>query len=122
MKGPSPVDIIREQHWLEIAEYLGLKPVKVKSTFELWFRLLSELGYDLTAKGMNGETAPSVSTKAETPAPAIEHSTLYQLVETALFEVTNRRAQGERISDQTEVRIIVDPILACLAAPGNTGD
>lgn len=119
----SPVEVIREQHWLELAEYLGIKPAKAKAQLELWFKLLREMGYSLTSTGTNRAAGrPARAPEPAPPAPApIDHRQLYSAVEGALLEVTSRRAQGERIGDQTEVRTIVGAVVAALSAPGDDG-
>lgn len=118
----SPVEVIREQHWLELAEYLGMKPGKAKATLELWFKLLRELGYTLVATGTNeraGRPARVPDAAPPAPAPAIEVSKLYAAVEGALLDVTVRRQEGERVSDQAEVRAIVGAVTTYLSASGS---
>lgn len=117
-RGPSPLGVIREQHWLELAEYLGQTPAKTRATLDYWFRLLTELGYELSPTGMNHEAARPAPTAPAPAPPVIEHSALYQAVEDGLLEVTTRRGNGERISDQAEVRTIVAKVLELIAAPG----
>lgn len=116
----SPVETIREQHWLELAEYLGQQPKKVKATLELWFRLLADLGYTLTATGTNSTAGrPARAPVSAPPAPALpSQPELFEAVEGALIDVTSRRDSGERVSDQAEVRAIVDAVMELLSAPG----
>jgi hypothetical protein len=114
-KAHSAVDVIREQHWLELGDYLGQKPSRIRSTMELWFGILAELGYELVATGANRQTPrPQVPAPAP-PAPEVTYIDMYHAVEDALIDVAGRRTEGERISDQAEVRTIVAKVLACIA-------
>jgi hypothetical protein len=114
----SPIDVVRPQHWGELSDYLGVKPNQVRNTMKLWFGLLSELGYDLVATGANRKP-PRRPTPADVPpAPPAPpaFTAIYQAVETGLFEVTTRRAHGERVSDQAEIRTIVASVMSCFAS------
>lgn len=118
----SAVDVIRDQHWLELSDYLGLKPASIKATMKLWFTILAELGYDLVATGTNRQVArpqPPATVVAE-----VAYTDMYHAIEEALIDVASRRSQGERISDQAEVREITTKALACIkaTASGNSGD
>jgi hypothetical protein len=119
-KARTAVDVIREQHWLELGDYLGQKPSRIRSTMELWFGILAELGYEVVATGANRQ--PSRPEPAPPPVPEVAYIDMYHAVEDALIDVASRRSQGERISDQAEVRTIVAKVLACIAdaAPGRT--
>lgn len=91
---------------------------------ELWFGILAELGYELTATGANRQTPRPTPAPppAPPPVPEVAYVDMYHAVEDALIDVASRRTQGERISDQAEVRTIVTKVLACIAdtAPGNS--
>jgi hypothetical protein len=120
----SPIEVIRDQHWIELAEYLGIKPAKAKAQLELWFRLLREMGYALTPTGTNraaGRPARAPESAPPAPAPVFEHSQIYAAVEGALIDLVSRREAGERISDQAEIRAIVGAVMACISAPGSDG-
>lgn len=106
--------MIREQHWLELGDYLGQKPSRIRSTMELWFGILRELGYEVIATGANLHT-PRPAAPAPPPVPEVAYIDLYHAVEEALIDIASRRTQGERISDQAEVRTIVTNVLACIA-------
>lgn len=111
---PTAIDVIRDQHWLELGDYLGQKPAKIKSTMKLWFTVLAELGYDLVATGANRQTPRPPATTSPSP-PDVAYIDMYHAVEEALIDVASRRNAGERISDQAEVRAIVGRVLACIA-------
>lgn len=118
----AAVDVIREQHWLELGDYLGQKPARIRATMELWFGILAELGYELTATGANRQTPRPA---APPPlAPEVAYIDLFHAVEGALIDIAGRRTEGERISDQAEVRTIVATVQACIAnaASGNNPD
>jgi hypothetical protein len=107
--------VIREQHWLELGDYLGQKPSRIRSTMELWFGILAELGYEVIATGANRQTPRPVAPAPPAPVPEVAYIDMYHAVEDALIDVASRRTQGERISDQAEVRAIVTKVLACIA-------
>jgi hypothetical protein len=113
-RGRTAVDVIREQHWLELGDYLGQKPSRIRSTMELWFGILAELGYEVIATGANRQP-PRPPPAAPPPVPEVAYIDMYHAVEDALIDVASRRTQGERISDQAEVRTIVAKVLACIA-------
>lgn len=115
--------MIRDQHWLELGDYLGQKPARIRATMNLWFTVLSELGYDLVATGANRQT-PRPAAAVTVPAPEVAYIDVYHAVEDALMDIASRRNQGERISDQAEVRTIVAKVLACIAdtASGKKSD
>jgi hypothetical protein len=110
----SPIDVIRQQHWLELSDYLGQKPATIRSTMKLWFTILGQLGYDLVATGANQQTARPAVIPSPPAAPESSYVDLYHAVEDALIDVTGRRNNGERISDQAEVREIVTKVQAAL--------
>ena len=120
----SAVDVIREQHWLELGDYLGQKPATIRSTMKLWFTILAELGYDLVATGANHQSARPAPAPPAPPPPEPSYTDVYHAVEGALFDVTSRRNDGERISDQAEVRMITAAVMACItnAASGTQSD
>jgi hypothetical protein len=124
MKRHIAVDVIREQHWLELGDYLGQKPSRIRSTMELWFGILAELGYEMVATGANCQLARPSTPAPAAPVPEVAYTDLYHAVEDALIDVASRRTQGERISDQAEVRSIVAKVLACIAdtASGKSAD
>ena len=114
IKGGSAVEIVREQHWTEMGDWLGEKPSRVKETMKLWFSLLHQLGYDLVPTGMN-QAVPHQKKSEPVPAPpAVSRGELYRGVEDGLMEIVQRRLGGERISDQEEVRTIVASVMTCL--------
>jgi hypothetical protein len=123
-RGRTAVDVIREQHWLELGDYLGQKPSRIRSTMELWFGILAELGYEVIATGANRQPPRHVTPAPPPPVPEVAYIDMYHAVEEALIDVASRRTQGERISDQAEVRTIVAKVLACItdAASGTSPD
>ena len=122
VKDRAAIDVIRDQHWLELADYLGQKPATLKSTMKLWFTVLAELGYDLVATGANRQSARPAPVMPSPPEVAF--TDVYHAVEGALFDVASRRNDGERISDQTEVRLIATAVMTCItnAASGTQSD
>lgn len=112
----SPIDVVRPQHWSELSDYLGVKPNQVRNTMKLWFGLLSELGYDLVAVGANRDSPRRPPPAKHVAAPTVSYSAVYHAVESGLFEVTARRAEGTRVSDQAEIRAIVASVMSCLAS------
>jgi hypothetical protein len=114
-RAPTAVDIIREQHWLELADYLGQKPATIRATMTLWFNILAELGYGLEATGANRQTPRPSGHSSSAAVPEVPYTSLYHAVEEGLLDIANRRSAGERISDQAEVRTIVTNVLACIA-------
>lgn len=109
--------IIRNHHWLELADFLGKQVGRVREDFTLYFRLLDSLGYKLVRVGANAET-PELSVPTSPPEPVlgdpVDRLRLFGVVEEALAETTTRRVQGERVSDQAEVRAIVKAVLELL--------
>lgn len=92
---------------------------------ELWFGILNELGYEVVATGANRQTPrPTPAPLPSPPAPEATYIDLYHAVEGALIDVAGRRTQGERISDQAEVRAIVAMVQTCIAdaASGKSPD
>lgn len=123
-RAPTAVDVIRDQHWLELSDYLGVKPAGLKSTMKLWFTILAELGYDLVATGVNRQVPRASRSDQPAELPEVPYTEMYHAVEEALIDVASRRSRGERISDQAEVRAIVAKVLACIAdiASGRSDD
>lgn len=95
-------DVVRASHWIEIAEYLGQPTQRARETFLLYLRLLGPLGYHMV---QDGEAPPAARV-----APAeltVDRAQLFDAVEEAIMQVTERRLAGDRVSDQAEVREIV---------------
>ncbi len=111
---PSAIEVVRPQHWQELAQFLGIRPKQVQDTMALWFTLLAEMGYDLVRTGANRDTKPLVPPKPAPPPALPSHKELYQVVREALTDITERRLAGERISDQAEARAVAAGILTCL--------
>lgn len=125
-RAPAALDVVREQHWLELGDYLGQKPSRIRSTMELWFGILGELGYEVVATGANRQTPrpATLTPPPPPPAPEVAYIDMFHAIEEALIDIASRRTQGERISDQAEVRTIVTKVLACIAdtASGKSPD
>lgn len=123
VKTSAAVEMVREQHWVELGDWLGKKPYEVKQTMKLWFSLLHQLGYDLVPTGMNA-AVPRQTAPAEPDPPLISQGELFRAVEDGLAEVVQRRFQGERVSDQDETRAIVASVVACMtkATPGSVSE
>lgn len=102
------LDVVRGSHWTEIAEFLGQPVKRVQETFRLYLQLLDQLGYSLVRKG---DAPPSAAPIPPTElAPAFDRRALFAAVEGAILATTERRLAGERISDQAEVRSIVQAV------------
>lgn len=100
-------DVVRAQHWQEIAEFLGQPVQRAKETFLLYLRLLGPLGYHLHRDGEEPETAQPVRPEELT----VDRALLFDAVEGVLIEIEERAAAGEEISDQAEVRAIVAAVV-----------
>lgn len=103
-------DVVRAQHWVEIAEFLGQPVQRAKETFLLYLRLLGPLGYHLHRAGEEPEAAAPVKPEELT----VDRALLFDAVEGALIDIEERTAAGERVSDQAEVRAIVTAVMNVL--------
>lgn len=100
-------DVVRAQHWQEIADFLGQPAQRAKETFLLYLRLLGPLGYHLHRDGEEPESATPVRPEELT----VDRALLFDAVEGALLDIEERTAAGEKISDQAEVRTIVAEVV-----------
>jgi hypothetical protein len=114
----SVIDVIRDQHILELGTFMGMTPIQVRKTLTMWFTLLAELGYRVERTGANraARDEPTLI------MPEVSQIELYQAIESTLQDVTERRDAGERISDQAEVRALVASVLECLPTSGAGND
>lgn len=99
------LNVVRDSHWNEIADFLGQPVGRVRETFRLYLQLLDQLGYSVVRKGE--EPTQPVSPVELVP---LNRERLFDAVEGVLHAMTERRLQGERISDQAEVRAIVKAV------------
>lgn len=101
--------VIRNSHWVELAEFLGQPIRRVQETLQYYLKLLDNMGYELVRKG----EAPAPETKVSpTEVMPLDRMALFHAVEGAIMETTERRLAGDRISDQAEVRAIVNAVIA----------
>jgi hypothetical protein len=109
-------DVIKVQHWTQIADFLGMPQGRVRETFRLHLALLHELGYELVTRGANTEVRGALAPPPPPPPPPprVEPLELMGAVEDALAAVTARRVGGERLSDQAEAREITRAVLKLL--------
>lgn len=117
MKAKDVVAVIKTQHWHELADFLGVPLLRVKETLTLNLTLLDSMGYMLVRTGANTDaTAPLADGAPPPPLPSlpVDKLALFAAVEDVLAEMTERRLRGEQISDQAEVRAIVQAALNTL--------
>ena len=96
----AEVETVQAHHWIEVADYLGQPVSRAKENLNLYLQLLKQRGYQL----VRANDRPAAK-------PLVSRADLYQAIEAAEISVLERRLEGERVSDQAQVRAVVDAVL-----------